>query len=88
MMARSRAANEPILDFDPFIDAQDYEITGVTVATEALVERSSAVVRAQFVNLGQDKEVLYDLIWEADGWRVDNMRGQTWDLRQIITPPA
>lgn len=86
MMARSRAVDEPILDFDPFIDAQDYQLASVAVTTDAVVENSHAVVRAHFVNLGRDTEVIYDLIWEGAGWRVDNMRGASWDLRQIVTP--
>jgi len=83
MVARSEARNEPILDFDPIIGAQDYEISNLNVVTEALSENSHAVVRASFTNLGRNEEVVYDLIWEGDRWRVDNIRGRDWDLRQI-----
>ena len=83
MVARSEARNEPILDFDPVIGAQDYEIADLNVATEALSENSHAVVRASFTNLGRSDEVVYDLVWEGDRWRVDNIRGRDWDLRQI-----
>src|SRR5262245_27447253 len=38
MTARSEALNEPILDFDPLIDAQDYQLSGLNVATESLAE--------------------------------------------------
>jgi hypothetical protein len=30
MMARSQAQGEPILDFDPIIDAQDYQLSDVS----------------------------------------------------------
>ncbi|MDX2276093.1 MAG: DUF3828 domain-containing protein [Hyphomonadaceae bacterium] len=84
MMARSELRQEPILDFDPFIDAQDYELSNISVTTDGVVENSHAVVRAHFTNLGRETDVLFDLIWQNDEWRVDNMRGANWELRQII----
>lgn len=87
MTARSEALNEPILDFDPLIDAQDYQITNLNVATEALAENSHATVRASFANAGRPTEVVYDMVWENDGWRVDNIRASNWDLRQIASAP-
>jgi hypothetical protein len=87
MVARSEALNEPILDFDPLIDAQDYQLTNLNVATEALAENSHATVRASFANAGRPTEVVYDLVWENGGWRVDNIRASNWDLRQIAAAP-
>jgi hypothetical protein len=83
MTARSEAAGEPILDFDPLIDAQDYQLSNLNVVTEAVVENSHATVRASFTNAGAPAEVLYDLVWEEGGWRVDNIRTSRWDLRAI-----
>jgi hypothetical protein len=87
MTARSEARNEPILDFDPIIGAQDYQITGVTVTTEAAVQNSHAAVRARFTNLGQPKEIVFYTVWEGGAWRVNNITGDdngvAWDLRQI-----
>ncbi len=85
MMERSQAAGEPILDFDPIIGAQDYEISGLSVTNDALAQNSHAVVRARFTNLGQNVEVLYDMVWRDNSWRVDNIRGDGWDLGQIAT---
>ncbi|MEZ6024500.1 MAG: DUF3828 domain-containing protein [Hyphomonadaceae bacterium] len=87
MMARSQAMNEPILDFDPLIDAQDYQLSNLVVRTDGVVEHSHAVVRAQFDNAGRPSEVLYDLVWENDSWRVDNIRTSAWDLRAIAAGP-
>lgn len=83
MSARSEQRQEPILDFDPLIGAQDYELSNLTVTTDAVSENSHAVVRAHFTNLGQETDVLYDMIWQNNEWRVDNMRGADWDLRQV-----
>jgi hypothetical protein len=41
-------------------------------------------VRASFTNAGQHEEVLYDLVWQDDRWKVDNVRTSEWDLRTII----
>lgn len=85
MMARSQAMGEPILDFDPLIDAQDYQLSNLNVATEAVAANSHAVVRASFTNSATPTEVIYDLAWENGGWRVDNIRTSRWDLRAIAT---
>lgn len=83
MMARSEERGEPILDFDPLIDAQDYQLSNLNVAAEGVVENSHATVRASFSNAGAQTEIVYDLVWENNGWRVDNIRTSRWDLRVI-----
>jgi hypothetical protein len=87
MMARSQALNEPILDFDPLISAQDYQLSDLNVGTDSMVEAANAVVRASFTNLGQATQVVYDMVWEGNRWKVDNIRGDGWDLRQIAAAP-
>ncbi|MEZ5958811.1 MAG: DUF3828 domain-containing protein [Hyphomonadaceae bacterium] len=87
MMARSQAMNEPILDFDPLINAQDYQLSNINVTTDGVVEASHAAVRAAFDNAGTHTEVVYDMTWEGDRWKVDNIRGEGWDLRQIAAAP-
>jgi hypothetical protein len=87
MVARSNALNEPILDFDPIIGAQDYQLSNLNVITEAITEASHAVVRASFDNATAHTEIVYDLIWEDDRWKIDNIRGDGWDLRQIAAAP-
>jgi hypothetical protein len=83
MMARSEAINEPILDFDPLIAAQDHQLTNLNVVNESVVEGSHAVVRASFTNATTPTEIIYDMAWEDDRWKVDNIRGENWDLRQV-----
>lgn len=87
MVARSSTINEPILDFDPLIGAQDYQLSNLNVANEAVVEGGHAVVRASFNNATAQTEIVYDLIWEDDRWKVNNIRGDGWDLRQIAAAP-
>lgn len=83
MIARSNAADAPILDFDPFVNARDGATSALRVETESVVDNSHAVVRASFMQDTRAEEVVYDLIWENGAWRIDNMRSADWDLRQI-----
>lgn len=85
MNARAAQAEEPILGFDPIVDAQDFGITGVAASSDGVVEGSHATVRATFNNFDQPQEVIYDLIWEDDRWVIDNVRTSDWDLRRIAT---
>lgn len=88
MQALSMQVGEPILNFDPLINAQDWQLSDVSATADAVVEASHATVRAAFLNAGQREEVVYDLVWEDDRWKVDNVRGAEWDLRAIVTAPA
>lgn len=83
MTARSEALNEPILNFDPFTGAQDGGVANLAVAADGVVEASHAVVRAAFTLDGRPREIIYDLRWENESWRIDNVRTACWDLRQI-----
>ena len=87
MMQRSQQINEPILDFDPLIGAQDYQLSNLNVTTDGVVDNSHAAVHAAFDNAGTHSEIVYDLIWDGGRWKVDNIRGDGWDLRQIAAAP-
>lgn len=74
------------IDFDPFINAQDFDITAVDLALED-PSTGRAVVRASFINFGEPRNVRFDMIFEEGAWRIDNMRGDNppYDLRQVLT---
>ena len=44
-------------------------------------------MRVTFNNATTPTNIIYDLIWEDDRWKVDNIRGEGWDLRQIAAAP-
>lgn len=83
MRAREFTEEGPILDFDPFVNAQDWELQNVEVSTDGVVAQSHATVRAAITNAGFREEIVYDLVWEGESWRVDNIRNADWDLRAI-----
>jgi len=86
MDARSKALNEPILDFDPVTDSQDPEVEKLTIAAEG-----DAAAVATFFSGDVKHVVRYSFVREGDAWKVDDISGgagdDRWDLRDIIKPP-
>lgn len=82
----SEQRNEPLSvnDFDPIVDAQDWQITDLTVELTKPPEDGRAEVVAHFKNYDEDVAVTYDLREEGGGWRVDNMSTPNWSLRQML----
>jgi hypothetical protein len=80
----SRETGEPVIDFDPIIDGQDWQIAAVAVTLEAPPADGRAEVAARFNNQGDEVEVIYDLVEADGGWRVDNLRTENWSLRAIL----
>lgn len=75
------------LTFDPFIHAQDWQLTNFEVADQSVVLNHRATVEVRFMNFGQPDEVLYDLVWD-EGWRVADVRGADWSLRGLLASGA
>jgi len=68
------------LDFDPFIDAQDWGIDRVDVEIrEVGPDKTRATV--SFKNLGDPKSVILDLVRLRMGWRIANI---TWDRKHRL----
>lgn len=76
--------NEPVLDFDPIIFAQDGAITNVRIEQVGGTKDERAVARARFDNTGRPVVVTYELSRKDDVWQIDNIRGADGDLRGII----
>lgn len=76
------------IDFDPFVNAQDWQLAQLDVTAENVVAQQHALVRARFTNAGAAQEVDYDMVWEDGGWRIDNMHSGAgadgWDLRALV----
>jgi hypothetical protein len=67
--AAAKRGEVGVLDFDPFVDAQDWDIAGFDIAVGAAAPgRASATVR--FNNLGKVTTVVLDLIAIKNEWRV------------------
>lgn len=87
MDARSKARNEPILDFDPVTDSQDPMVERLSIAPQ-----SESVVAATFFSGDVKHVVRYVLARENGAWKIDDIKGgegdDKWDLRDIIKPGA
>jgi hypothetical protein len=76
----------PLLNGDPFVDAQDWEITdpAVTVQDQAS-DRATASVT--FKNFGKTITVRLALMLTPKGWRVDDVFWSEGNLRALYKPP-
>lgn len=76
------------IDFDVFVNAQDWQIADLNVTAENVTPQQRALVRARFNNGGAAQEVDYDMVWEEGAWRIDNMHSggppDGWDLRALV----
>lgn len=72
MAARSQAANEPIIDFDPYINAQDFELSELIIS-DPVVDGDRAVVAVSFRNFGELQDLRYTLVRRAEGWKIDDI---------------
>ena len=86
-MARSEEVGMPILDFDPFVNAQDFEITELVVA-DPVIEGDTAAVAVGFLNFGAPTELRFHLLRGAEGWLIDDIEsfdeGYRWHLSEIL----
>lgn len=75
------------LDFDPFVDGQDWDITTVNIAmTDAAADRTTATVDLN--NFGKPSTVVLDLTKVKNDWRINditwNHDGKTATLRGLF----
>jgi len=76
--------NEPVIDYDPVVNAQDYFITNLRIEVDRPPAAGKAHVIARFDNLGQTTSVVYDMVLEDGKWKVDEIRSADQDFRQSI----
>jgi hypothetical protein len=75
------------LDFDPFVNGQDYELTNVEIGAPQ-VSGQAAHATVSFDNFGDRNVLAIDMVQEADGWKVDDVASTTgefqWKLSEIL----
>jgi hypothetical protein len=62
-----------VLDFDPFYNAQDFDIKNFAVAP-AKIENGKASVVASFTNFGNKESIVYALVKEKGAWKIADVR--------------
>lgn len=76
--------NEPVLDFDPIIFAQEAEIKNVRVTQIGPTKDEGSVARASFDNLGKPITLTFDMKRQGGAWLIDNIKDSKDNLRTII----
>ena len=76
------------IDFDPWIDAQDFEIRDVHVTSNPVDNAPSRrTVRATFKNIGRPEDIRFYFEKTKQGWKLDDMRSvgkENWTLSLIL----
>jgi len=72
----------PTLDGDPFVDAQEWEISALTISTS--IDGSKASGAVSFMNYGQPKSLTLALVQTAQGWRIHDIEGGSGSLRALF----
>jgi hypothetical protein len=73
----------PLLNGDPFIDAQDWEIANLRVEVRDASRRKATGV-VTFTTAKEPREVTLDLIKTGDGWRIAEIRAPSGSLRELF----
>ncbi|MBK8160275.1 MAG: DUF3828 domain-containing protein [Rhodospirillaceae bacterium] len=69
--ARAKAANDvPVLDGDPFVGSQDWQITDLDKAVAKSAEPDKTMAIVKFMNYGQPAEVKLHLALSTKGWQI------------------
>lgn len=60
------------LAFDPYIDGQDFELDAFSIEATA-IEGDVAAVDVSFTNFNEPRSLTYELVFEDDGWKIDDV---------------
>ena len=74
----------PTLNGDPFVDAQDWEISKLSVDVTA--SGDAATARVSFQNFGEAKRVLLELVKTPAGWRIADIKAPSGSLKALYKP--
>jgi len=75
----------PTLDGDPFVDAQDFEITDLNVVVKE-TGKDTATAGVTFTNLDDKVTVVLDLVKLKQGWRIRELTARGQKLSELLTP--
>lgn len=82
--AYGRLLETPIIDYDPVVNAQDFQITEVTTRVTAPPKDGAATVEARFDNMGKSTTVSFSLLQEDGTWKIDDISSDGVGFRASI----
>jgi len=75
------------LDFDIFVDAQDWDITDLDIGAPQIAGQS-AVVPVSMLNFGEPRQFRYLFVLEEGAWRIDDIvavrETDPWQLTALL----
>jgi Protein of unknown function (DUF3828) len=71
----------PTLNGDPFVDAQEWEISDLTIRAAAAGEQATGVV--SFTNFKRKNTLAIELVQTPGGWRIADIAGSSGSLRTL-----
>lgn len=74
------------IDWDVFVDGQDWQLSELKIEPVSL-DAAKAQIRASFKNFGEPKNMLFDLVREEGGWRIDEIAATLpprWIMSKIL----
>jgi hypothetical protein len=77
-----KAGEVPLLNGDPFVDAQDWEIENLKTAVKS-TGASTAVATGSFVQFMEPRTVTLELVNTPAGWRIAEIRSASGSLRAL-----
>lgn len=79
------------VDFDVFVNGQDYQVTELTIG-EPTPEGEGVSVPVSLKNFGELQSLVFHLIKEGGGWKISDIESLTpsdsWKLTTLLTPGA
>ena len=81
--AAAKRNEVPSLDGDPFIDAQDWEMSNLKIDVKPIgPDKATGVVN--FTNAGTAKTITLELVKTAAGWRISEINAPSGSLRKLM----
>jgi hypothetical protein len=71
----------PTLNGDPFVDAQDWEISKLSI--DVTGSGDTATARVSFQNFGEARRVLLELVKTPAGWRIADIKAPSGSLKAL-----
>lgn len=71
----------PTLNGDPFVDAQDWEISKLSI--DVTGSGDAATARVSFQNFGEARRVLLELVRTPAGWRIADIKAPSGSLKAL-----
>lgn len=76
-----RRKEVPTLNGDPFVDAQDWEIS--KLAIDVATKGDTATARVSFQNSGDATRLVLELVRTPSGWRIAEIKGPSGSLKAL-----